>query len=108
MERHAPRGQVFPWDDHTTGAPLTVWPPSGEPRTPSLSSVDNGWLATALHRVRHQVPALSDRAGALCDQMDGGCDSRPAGNRLLFHDAPSTGAAPCCDDTLVSESRIAS
>jgi len=39
----------------TTGEPLTVWPPSGEPRTPILSSVDNGWLATALHLVRKDI-----------------------------------------------------
>ena len=33
---------------------------------------------------------------------------RPDVNRILFHYAPSTGAAPCCYDTIVSESRIAS
>jgi hypothetical protein len=50
MDRHVPSGQFFNWHDHTTGETLTVWPPSGEPLTPILSSVDNGWLATALHR----------------------------------------------------------
>ena len=108
MERHEPSGQFFNWYDHTTGEPLTVWPPSGEPLTPILSSVDNGWLATALHLVRHQVPELSDRAGALFDRMDFGFYYQPEVNRILFHYAPSTGEAPCYYDTIVSESRIAS
>ena len=29
-------------------------------------------------------------------------------NRIAFHVAPSTGESPCCYDTIVSESRIAS
>jgi hypothetical protein len=33
---------------------------------------------------------------------------QPAVNRILFHYVPSTGDAPCCYDTIVSESRIAS
>ena len=40
--------------------------------------------------------------------MDFGFYYRPAVNRILFHYAPDTGAAPCCYDTIVSESRIAS
>jgi hypothetical protein len=108
MDRHEPSGQFFNWYDHTTGEPLTVWPPSGEPLTPILSSVDNGWLATAPHLVRHQVPELSDRAGVLFDHMDFGFYYRPEVNRILFHYALSTGEAPCCYDTIVSESRIAS
>jgi hypothetical protein len=43
MERHQPSGQFFNWYGHTTGQVLTVWPPSGAPLTPILSSVDNGW-----------------------------------------------------------------
>jgi hypothetical protein len=108
MDRHTPSGQFFNWYNHTTGQVLTVWPPSGAPLTPILSSVDNGWLATALHLVRNRVPELSERAGALFDQMDFGFYYRPEVNRLLFHYVPSTGAAPCCYDTIVSESRIAS
>ena len=108
LDRDAPSGQFFNWYDHTTGQVLTVWPPSGEPLTPILSSVDNGWLATALHLVRHRVPELSEHAGALFDPMDFGFYYRPEVNRILFHYVPSTGAAPCCYDTIVSESRIAS
>ena len=39
--------------------------------------------------------------------MDFGFYYRPDPNRILFHYAPDTGDAPCCYDTVVSESRIA-
>ena len=107
MERHEPSGQFFNWYDHRTGAKLETWPPTGEPLTPILSSVDNGWLATGLRIVQRSVPELSGRAGALYDSMDFGFYYRPQVNRILFHYAPSTGDAPCCYDTQVSESRIA-
>jgi Putative glucoamylase/Protein of unknown function (DUF3131)/RTX calcium-binding nonapeptide repeat (4 copies) len=107
MERHEPSGQFFNWYDHRTGAKLEIWPPTGEPRTPILSSVDNGWLATGLRIVQRSVPELSRRAGALYDSMDFGFYYRPDVNRILFHYVPSTGEAPCCYDTQVSESRIA-
>jgi hypothetical protein len=108
MERHGPSGQFFNWYNHRTGQKLTVWPPTGEPLTPILSSVDNGWLATGLRLVQRLVPELSARAGALFDSMDFGFYYRPDVNRILFHFAPDTGEAPCCYDTIVSESRIAS
>lgn len=107
MERHAPSGQFYNWYDHHTGAKLTTWPPTGEPRTPILSSVDNGWLATGLKIVENTVPQLSRRAGKLYDSMNFGFYYRPDVNRILFHYEPDTGAAPCCYDTVVSESRIA-
>jgi hypothetical protein len=107
MERHGPSGQFYNWYDHRTGEKLTTWPPSGEPLTPILSSVDNGWLATGLQIVRNTVPVLAARAGAIYDSMDFGFYYVPAVNRILFHYAPSTGSAPCCYDTVVSESRIA-
>ena len=47
-------------------------------------------------------------AGALFDSMDFGFYYRPDVNRILFHYVPDTGEAPCCYDTIVSESRIAS
>jgi hypothetical protein len=107
MERHEPDGQFYNWYDHHTGAKLTVWPPSGEPLTPILSSVDNGWLAVGLRIVANSVPEVSRRAQALYDSMDFGFYYRPDVNRILFHYVPSTGEAPCCYDTYVSESRIA-
>jgi hypothetical protein len=72
MERHEPSGQFYNWYDHTTGAKLTAWPPTGDPMTPILSSVDNGWLATGLQVVANSVPEVSDRAAALFDSMDFG------------------------------------
>jgi hypothetical protein len=107
MERHAPSGQFYNWYDHHTGAKLTVWPPSGAPLTPILSSVDNAWLATGLRIVANGVPELSRRANALYASMDFGFYYRPDVNRILFHYVPETGTGPCCYDTVVSESRIA-
>ncbi|MEW9032172.1 MAG: DUF3131 domain-containing protein, partial [Planifilum fimeticola] len=49
MERHEGSGQYYNWYDHRTGEKLTEWPSTGDPLTPILSSVDNGWLATGLH-----------------------------------------------------------
>jgi len=108
MERHEPSGQFYNWYDHRTGEKLTMWPPSGDPLTPILSSVDNGWLAVGLRLVERTVPELSSRAGALYDSMDFGFYYRPDVNRILFHYVPDTGEAVCCYDTIISESRIAS
>ena len=89
MERHEPSGQFYNWYDHTNGAKLTVWPPTGEPLIrPILSSVDNGWLATGLQVVSNTVPEVSDRAAALFDSMDFGFYYRPDVNRIPFHFAP--------------------
>jgi hypothetical protein len=108
MERYQPSGQFYNWYDARNGAKLTVWPPTGQPLLPILSSVDNGWLATGLRVVRGAVPELAGRAGALYDSMNFSLYYRPDVNRILFYYAPSTGEAPCCYDTVVSESRIAS
>jgi hypothetical protein len=108
MERHQPSGQFYNWYDARDGGKLTVWPPSGQPITPILSSVDNGWLATGLRVIRGAVPELAGRAGKLYDSMNFSLYYRANVNRILFYYAPSTGQAPCCYDTIVSESRIAS
>jgi hypothetical protein len=107
MERHEPSGQYYNWYDHRTGEKLTTWPPSGEPHTPILSSVDNGWLAVGLKIVADRVPELSRRAMAIYDSMNFGFYYRPAVNRMLFHYVPDQGSEACCYDTIVSESRIA-
>jgi hypothetical protein len=108
MERYQPSGQYYNWYDHRTGEKLTSWPPTGAKITPILSSVDNGWLATGLKVVESSVPELAKRAGALYDGMDFGFYYRPDANRIAFYYAPDTGESPCCYDTVVSESRIAS
>lgn len=108
MERHEPSGQYYNWYDHTTGAKLMAWPPTGDPMTPILSSVDNGWLAAGLQVASNSVPELAPRAAAVFDSMDFGFYYRPEVNRIAFHVVPETGVSPCCYDTIVSESRIAS
>jgi len=106
MERYQDTGQYYNWYDHRTGEKLTIWPPTGAPLTPILSSVDNGWLATGLKIVENSVGPLHRRAGALYDAMDFGFYYRPEANRVLYHYVPDTGAAQCCYDTVVSESRV--
>jgi hypothetical protein len=73
MERHTDSGMYYNWYDPATGAKLTVWPPSGDPVYPFLSSVDNGWLASALIMVTNTVPQLRDQAQTLVESMDFGC-----------------------------------
>jgi hypothetical protein len=73
MERHTHSGMYYNWYDPATGAKLTVWPPSGDPVYPFLSSVDNGWLASALIMITNAAPQLRDRAQALLDSMDFSC-----------------------------------
>ncbi len=106
MERFEDTGQFYNWYDHRTGEKLTTWPPSGQPLTPILSTVDNGWLAVGLKIVAERVPEVSHRARVLYDDMDFGFYYRPDVNRMLFHYVPDTGAKACCYDTIVSESRI--
>jgi putative glucoamylase/hemolysin type calcium-binding protein len=107
MERYADTGQFYNWYDHRTGEKLEVWPPTGQPRVPILSSVDNGWLAVGLKVVAERVPEVSRRAGALYDAMDFGFYYEPSVNRMLFHYVPRDDNRVCCYDTIVSESRIA-
>jgi hypothetical protein len=72
LDRHQPSGMFYNWYDPATGRKLTTWPENGDPVYPFLSSVDNGWLATALLLVRNAEPRLADRADAIRDQMDFG------------------------------------
>src|SRR4051812_21690291 len=88
MERHTPSGQFYNWYDMRNGAKLTVWPPSGDPITPILSSVDNGWLAAGLRVVYGYSRVLAPRAKAIYDSMNFGFYYRPGVNRILFHYAP--------------------
>jgi hypothetical protein len=106
MER-GPSGQFFNWYDHHTGAKSTT-SPAGNPVTPWLSSVDNAWLAVGLRVVANRVPELRARARQVFDSMDFSFYYRPDHNQILFHYTPESGDAPCCYDTIVSESRIAS
>jgi hypothetical protein len=73
MERHTDSGMYYNWYDPATGAKLTAWPPTGDPVYPFLSSVDNGWLASALIMLTNAVPGASNRAQAILASMDFGC-----------------------------------
>ena len=72
MESHEWSGQYYNWYDPQTGTKLTTWPVDGSSVTPFLSSVDNGWLATALKVVREAVPQLRAKADSILDRMDFG------------------------------------
>jgi putative glucoamylase/uncharacterized protein DUF3131 len=79
LERHEPSGQFYNWYDPATLEKLTTWPePPHNPVNPFLSSVDNGWLASALIMVANAVPPLRHRAWALATSMDFGCYYDPA------------------------------
>jgi Putative glucoamylase/Protein of unknown function (DUF3131) len=108
MERYGDTGQYYNWYDHRTGAKLTSWPPGDSPDFhPTLSSVDNGWLAVGLKIVAGAVPQVAARARKLYDAMDFGFYYVPDVNRVLFHYSPGVPSDnPCCYDTVVSESRI--
>ncbi len=74
LERHTDSGQFYNWYDPATGKKLTVWPATGDPLYPFLSSVDNAWLATALLMVAHAAaPLQRNQAQTLLDGMDFSC-----------------------------------
>ena len=88
LERHVPSGQFYNWYDPGTLEKITIWPEaSSDAVYPFLSSVDNGWLASALIMVSNGVPALRERAWALAASMDFGAyydpDAKGGGPGLL-------------------------
>jgi hypothetical protein len=127
IERHEPSGMFYNWYSPLDGHKLTIWPGSGDPVDPFLSTVDNGWLAASFRIVAEAEPRLARRADALYDSMDFGyfhnVDARPGGlNRGGFWVVPPAGCnvpgnygdeGPdvyyTCHhyDTTVSEARIA-
>ncbi|SCF15175.1 hypothetical protein GA0074695_3820 [Micromonospora viridifaciens] len=82
LEIHEASGMYYNWYDPSTGAKLTSWPADGSTVHPFLSSVDNGWLATALAIVEEQVPELAAPAGALLRRMDFGFYYNPAERQI--------------------------
>ncbi len=82
LEKHEPSGMFYNWYDPATGTKLTVWPVDGGVVHPFLSSVDNGWLATALQIVIDQVPSLAAEAHLVLDPMDFGYYYDPAENQI--------------------------
>ncbi len=82
LERHQASGQYYNWYDPRNGKLITKWPENGDPVTPFASSVDNGWLASALIMVANAVPELHDRAWALAESMNFGCYYDPSANQI--------------------------
>ena len=72
LERHDDSGMFYNWYSETTGEKLTTWPVDGNRVYPFLSSVDNGWLATALVLVGNAEPRLRDEVEAIRSTMDFG------------------------------------
>ena len=83
LERHEESGQFFNWYDPDTLETVHIWPENGDPVYPFLSSVDNGWLASALHMVANgAVPQLRDHAHELVSSMDFGFYYNPIENQI--------------------------
>jgi len=72
LERHVYSGMFYNWYHPGTGELLRTWPIDGSTVYPFLSSVDNAWLAAALHLVGNDDEALRAPAEAILDGMDFG------------------------------------
>jgi hypothetical protein len=72
LDRHDRSGMFYNWYDPRDGSVVLVWPDDGDPVTPFLSSVDNGWLAAALMVVKGSVPQLRDEADRILRSMNFG------------------------------------
>ena len=82
LERHAASGQFYNWYDAGTLDVITRWPePPHAAVYPFASSVDNGWLASALLLLANALPTLHARAWRLASSMDfrGYYDARAKG-----------------------------
>ena len=83
LERHEESGQFYNWYDPDTLETIHIWPENGDPVYPFLSSVDNGWLASALHMVANgAVPQLRDQAHELVSTMNFGFYYNPIENQI--------------------------
>lgn len=77
LERHAASGQFYNWYDPETLETIRRWPePPGARVYPFASSVDNGWLASALLMLPCALPErpeLGERARRLAASMSFAC-----------------------------------
>jgi hypothetical protein len=78
LEKHEASGMFYNWYSPATGEKLRTFPTDGSTIKPFLSSVDNGWLATALLLVSRAEPSLKKQADAIRTDMDFGCYYNPA------------------------------
>jgi hypothetical protein len=85
LERHDASGQFYNWYHPRTGARLTRWPGPARARVaPFASSVDNGWLASALLLLANALPAQREQASELARSMD----------FRSYYDASAKGSGP--------------
>ena len=83
LELHSLSGQFYNWYDPDTLETIHTWPVDGSTVYPFLSSVDNGWLASALLMVANgAVPQLRDQAHELVTSMDFGFYYNPIENQI--------------------------
>ncbi|MEP6761370.1 MAG: glucoamylase family protein [Sporichthyaceae bacterium] len=102
LEIHEPSGMFYNWYDPKTGAKLTAWPEENKDGGhdtvyPFLSSVDNGWLATALIIVKDQMPTLAAQADTVLTKMDFGYYYDPAERQIrggFWKDPPAECSVP--------------
>jgi len=100
LERHEHSGMFYNWYDEATGEKLYTWPTDGAQVYPFLSSVDNGWLATALLLVERAEPRLRGQAAEIRSTMDFGFYYDPAVRQLRggFWDEPPADPAAVLDN----------
>lgn len=100
LERHEDSGMFYNWYDEATGEKLYAWPGTGDQVYPFMSSVDNGWLATALVLVKNAEPRLARQAEAIRSTMDFGFYYDPAVRQIRggFWDEPPADTAAVLDN----------
>jgi len=99
LERHRETGQFYNWYDHRTGVKIAG--------NPVISSVDNAWLATALHLVAQSVPEVAGKAAALFESMNFACYYQSSLRQIAVAYLPGDPTLMRHYDTIVSESRMA-
>ncbi len=103
LERHEASGMFYNWYSPTTGEKLRTFPTDGSTIKPFLSSVDNGWLATALLLVSRADRRLKAPADEIRSGMDFGCyynEAEGAGGQIRggFWDEDPQETAPVAGD----------
>ena len=109
MERHKPSGQYYNWYDHTTGAKLTGWPPTGDAAHPDPVVGRQRLAGDRPAVVSNTVPEVVGSGRRRCSTAwTSASTTGPRSTGSPSTSRPTPGASPCCYDTIVSESRIAS
>ena len=109
MERHEPSGQFYNWYDHTTGAKLTAWPPTGDAaRRRSCRRSTTAGSRPGCTSSPRACPSSRARPVRCSTAWTSASTTGPTSTGSPSPYAPAPAASACCYDTIVSESRIAS